>query len=251
MSDQLPGEGLPEAEALPNENEQGEITPSDSPGKPSPRATFRGAGASSSIDSASDDTSPAPRRSKKRAITSLEAADLHGYRGKPGPKPDFSWHETFLEALSRLGNVSAATRAAGVSKDTVFEHRKKYASFARRWTQSLETSVELLEQEAWRRATVGTEVVRTMERVNPDGSRVSETVTERKVSDALLIFLLKANKPERYRERYDVTGGLHGHGEPLTIRLAFDPAAPVLTAPPVLELDKAQDVYTEGVTVSE
>jgi hypothetical protein len=48
-----------------------------------------------------------------------------------------------------------------------------------------------------------------------------------------------------------VTGGLHGHGEPLTIRLAFDPAAPVLTAPPVLELDKAQDVYTEGVTVSE
>ena len=56
-------------------------------------------------------------------------------------------------------------------------------------------ATEVLEREAWHRATEGRE-----EAVWFNGKRVG---TVRKPSDLLLIFLLKAKKPEIYRERLD------------------------------------------------
>lgn len=142
-----------------------------------------------------------------------------------GQRPrDDSWKTTFLESLSVMPNVSAAARAAGIDPTTAYDHRKTDAEFAKAWNAGLDQGFDLLEQEAVRRATVGGKVTRTMTRTLPTGEVVIETSEETKTSDTLLIFLLKAYRPERFRERYDVdhkVGGLNG--EPLTIRLAFDP----------------------------
>jgi AcrR family transcriptional regulator len=103
--------------------------------------------------------------------------------GKKGaPKIDQSWHDRFLEVLKNEGAVLYAARKAGVSKSTVYEHRERFPEFAEQWDLALDEAVEDLEVECRRRA--------------------------RDYSDLLLIFLLKAHRPQKYREtrRFEVTG---------------------------------------------
>lgn len=91
------------------------------------------------------------------------------------PKPGFNeWSPVFLEALRESANVSASCQKAGICRDTAYKHREKNDKFAHDWEQALEEAVDTLETVAWRRA--------------------------RDYSDTLLIFLLKAHRPLRYRE---------------------------------------------------
>lgn len=104
-------------------------------------------------------------------------------KSKAPPPPikqvDKSWHAKFLEILGTTCNVTLAARGAGVSRFTVYEHYREQPDFAAQWDDAKEAAVEILEAEAWQRA--------------------------RKVSDTLIIFLLKAHKPAKYRERYEVS----------------------------------------------
>ena len=99
--------------------------------------------------------------------------------GGRGYSESTPWMAAFLEVLSQTGNVSFACRSAQISRQTAYDAREKDAEFAAQWENALEEAVELLELEARRRAL--------------------------DVSDTLMIFLLKAHRPERYRERYEVT----------------------------------------------
>lgn len=105
---------------------------------------------------------------------------------------DTSWHPRFLQLLSQSCNVTLSAKGAGVIPNTAYEHRKALPEFAAQWDQAKEEAIEILEGHAW--------------------SRASST------SDVLMIFLLKAHKPERYREQshLDVTSG----GKPLLDPLA-------------------------------
>jgi hypothetical protein len=69
-----------------------------------------------------------------------------------------------------------------VSRSHVYETRQKDPKFAEAWDQAREDAADSLEAEAVRRARAG--------------------------SDTLLIFLLKAVRPEKYREttRHEVSG---------------------------------------------
>lgn len=80
----------------------------------------------------------------------------------------------FLHNLAVSCNVSASCRLAKVSRGAVYQWRSEDAEFAKAWDDALTEAIELLEAEAWQRA--------------------------RKQSDTLMIFLLKAHKPEKYRE---------------------------------------------------
>jgi hypothetical protein len=64
-----------------------------------------------------------------------------------------------------------------------------------RWDEALEDAADRLEAEAFRRAVRGVDrpVVYRGERVG----------TVHEFSDALLMFLLKAARPEKYRDRFD------------------------------------------------
>lgn len=80
----------------------------------------------------------------------------------------------FLELLSEFGVVREACRGAGVSRTHMYRLRENDDEFRGRWDEALEESIEAVEAEARRRA---------MEK-----------------SDLLIIFWLKAHRPERYRE---------------------------------------------------
>lgn len=111
-------------------------------------------------------------------------------------EPRKGWQKAFLDALSKMANVRAACEVSGVSRAKVYAYRGQSQAFARRWEQALEVAYDRLEQEAWRRAVAGTE-----RPVTVAGQR--EVIRE--YSDRMLEVLLKAHRPEKFRERYDVT----------------------------------------------
>lgn len=84
------------------------------------------------------------------------------------------WRPVFVEALRNSANVRAACKAAGVSREAAYKSRRRSSAFAKAWNEALEDAVDMLEAIAIDRA--------------------------RKQSDLLLIFLLKAHRPAKYRE---------------------------------------------------
>jgi len=115
-------------------------------------------------------------------------------RGRP-PKAD-TWRPLFLQALRNSGNVRAASGAAGIDRDTAYRHRHRSQEFAKEWDAALDDACDVLEAEAWRRAVRGTE-----EPVHYLGQQVGSV---KKYSDVLLIFLLKAHRPMKFRDRVQV-----------------------------------------------
>lgn len=110
----------------------------------------------------------------------------------------------FLDTLRTTVNVTLAAQAVGISSGTAYRHKKDDALFAERWDEALQEGIDLLEHKAHQRAFLGVE-----EPVFHKGE-VCGYVT--KYSDALTALLLKAHRPDKYRERsqvdQNVSGGL-------------------------------------------
>ena len=99
--------------------------------------------------------------------------------------------QTFLQELIDTGSPTHAARAIGSSRRAAYNWRERYPEFAKEWDAAHEEGVDELEKEARRRA-VGYD-----EKVVTKGGHV---VTVRKHSDLLLITLLNANRPSKYRQ---------------------------------------------------
>lgn len=109
----------------------------------------------------------------------------------------------FLKKLKQTGgNVSAAAKAIGFATSTIYDHRKKDADFEAAFNEILEAGIDDLEQEVRRRAYKGVK-----KPVFQGGVKVGE-ITE--YSNTLAIFLLKAARPEKYRERHDINTHVTG-----------------------------------------
>jgi hypothetical protein len=108
-----------------------------------------------------------------------------------------AWKKAFLEALSGGATITHAARLAGVARSAVYALRDEDESFAVAWDEAYAEGSDTIEQEAIRRAVQGIEG----RPVTYRGQVVAE-MTE--YSDTLLLALLKARKPESYRERMDV-----------------------------------------------
>ena len=98
----------------------------------------------------------------------------------------------FLEKLEKLANVTQACRFAKVSRRTIYNWLDTDPDFKVKYDESVKIAVDLLEDEAVRRAYAGTK-----EPVFQGGKKVG-TIT--KYSDTLLIFLLKKRKPDIYKD---------------------------------------------------
>ena len=103
----------------------------------------------------------------------------------------------FLAAFADMGNVSYACTVANVSRSMIYRLVEHDEQFAAAYRQAELASTEALEQEAYRRACKGTP------RPVWQGKELMGHVQE--YSDLLLIFLLKARRPDVYRERVDIT----------------------------------------------
>lgn len=97
-------------------------------------------------------------------------------RGRAGKK--LGWQQPFLEALAKHGTVTKACDAAGVGRTTAYRERQADEEFALAWADIDSQVTEKLEGKAVQMALAG------------DGK--------------MLEFLLKARKPEQYRESYKV-----------------------------------------------
>lgn len=102
------------------------------------------------------------------------------------------WQEMFFYALGETGNVSEAAEFAGISRRHAYRCRAEDQEFADRWDDCREAGVDKLEQEARRRARDG-----VSRNVLYQGTPVDVV---REYSDTLMIFLLKAYRPEVFQD---------------------------------------------------
>lgn len=99
----------------------------------------------------------------------------------------------FLEALGECGNVTMACKLSKVGRSAVYKWRREDAAFAATWDEAQELGTDALEDEALRRAFNGTG--------RPVFYQGEECGEVREYSDSLMMFMLKARRPEKFKER--------------------------------------------------
>ena len=110
-------------------------------------------------------------------------------------------HRAFLAAFRETSNVRLACEVAKVGRSSHYRWLEEDSAYREAFDQAKLQAADVLEAEAFRRAVEGVE-----EQVGWYRGVAGGTV--RRYSDVLLIFLLKALRPEKYRERVDVRGVL-------------------------------------------
>lgn len=96
----------------------------------------------------------------------------------PARKRRQEWMPRFLELFGATCNITLACKGAGVSRGTVYGYQRDNEEFAQQMADAKQQAIETLEAICWDRA--------------------------KKKSDLLMMFLLKAHRPEMYRERQEI-----------------------------------------------
>lgn len=130
----------------------------------------------------------------------------------------------FLKELRENGGfVGKACETVAVSKQTVYNWRSDDVEFAADWDRVVDLATEDLEKEVRRRALIGVD--------EPVFYKGEQCGVIRKYSDTLLMFAIKARKPE-YREAIKLTiedadkiidSAAKAHGLPVPETFAGEP----------------------------
>lgn len=120
-----------------------------------------------------------PRRSStqmREASIKSRAGSRAGHKAKAAKamRTPAKWEQKFLEAYVLGGVARKAAAGVGISFQTVITRKKQSPEFAAKYEEAKQMAIAGLEQRAWDRAYGG--------------------------SDTLVIFLLKAMKPQMYRD---------------------------------------------------
>jgi hypothetical protein len=99
----------------------------------------------------------------------------------------------FLQVLADTCNVTAACQQAKLSRSQVYGLRGRDAAFRQAMEEAIEAAADALEAEARRRAVDGVE--------QPVFFQGEQCGASRRYSDSLLMFLLRAHRPAKFRER--------------------------------------------------
>ena len=102
------------------------------------------------------------------------SASLTALKAKLAKEAETGWHNLFLQSLKIDANIRLACEAAGISRTAAYFQYKHNPVFKDHWDEAVEEACDRLEEIARRRAV--------------------------SMSDTLLIFLLKAHRPHKYRE---------------------------------------------------
>lgn len=106
--------------------------------------------------------------------------------------------DEFLTIFGEVVAVTKAAKKARVHRSTIYEWINKDTAFKTKFEAACQVALGALEDEAVRRAFDGTN-----RPVYQGGKKVGAI---KEYSDTLLIVLLKARAPEKYKERQEVTG---------------------------------------------
>jgi hypothetical protein len=120
-----------------------------------------------------------------------------GTQGTPkGNRVPEGWRKVFLKSLARTGSVKASAKFAGVGRRFAYKHKAGDAKFSAAWDNAIESAIDLMEAEARRRAMKGM--------LKPGFYKGEKCGSVREYSDRLLMFLLKAYRPERFRDNFNL-----------------------------------------------
>ncbi|MGE3276739.1 MAG: hypothetical protein AB7O67_16630 [Vicinamibacterales bacterium] len=112
----------------------------------------------------------------------------------------------FLAAFAKVGNVTAACEAAGIGRRTHYNWLEEDPDgYGLRYKDAAEEATDRLEIEARRRAQLGVEKA-VFGKLPGREAGVGIVGKVREYSDPLLMFLLRAHRPERFKDRHEVTG---------------------------------------------
>jgi hypothetical protein len=136
------------------------------------------------------------KKAKKAARSGRQKKVARRGRAATAKKVQRVRKTTFLDQLRRTGNVTVACAQSGVPRTVVYEWRSEDIDFKIGWEQAIDEAADLMEAEAWRRGVQG-----VTREIYHQGAVVG---SEQVYSDALLIFLLKAARPHKFRERFEV-----------------------------------------------
>jgi hypothetical protein len=134
---------------------------------------------------------------------SLAQSSQRYVRGQPRKTHVQSEHakRAFLESYRQWANISYACEQANIGRTTVYGWQEHDPEFLAAFRLAGEAATERLEKEAWRRGVEGSPYTRTS---YWHGEPVG-TDAKIEYSDQLLMLLLRARKPDTYREKLDVT----------------------------------------------
>lgn len=108
-----------------------------------------------------------------------------------------SWCKAFLEELKTGCIVSRAASIADIQRAHAYQYRDHHPWFKAAWYEAKEEAMDSLEFEARRRAVDGVD--------EPVFHMGEQCGAKRRYSDTLLIFLMKAGRPDKYREKVTVS----------------------------------------------
>lgn len=127
--------------------------------------------------------------------------------------------EWYPRVIASLGSGHSITKACGlawISRQTFYLHRDSNPEFAAEVKAAIESGIDKLEDEAHRRAHDGVERKKFHKGDPIIDPETGKAYVEREYSDRLLEMLLKAKRPEKYRENITISGDAE---KPLTIKL--------------------------------
>ncbi len=104
----------------------------------------------------------------------------------------------FLDAFRQRGVIQHACDATNVARSTVYSWLERDEQFSMAFRVAEAESTERLEAEVYRRAHDG--VLRERPIFHKDEQVGTEYITE--FSDGLAMFILRARKPDKYREKF-------------------------------------------------
>jgi len=107
--------------------------------------------------------------------------------------------DKLIQCLRQYGNPTRAAQAAGITRSLAYRWRSLYPGFAKVWTMAMNMAIDDLETEARRRAFEGV--------LKPAGWYKGKAGGKvREYSDLLLMFLLKAYRPDKFKDRIEASG---------------------------------------------
>lgn len=101
-----------------------------------------------------------------------------------------------IDALGKVGTIRGACMSVGVGRQTHYDWFSSDLDYARQCEDALEDFADKLEAEAFRRGVVGDD--------RPIMYKGKEVGQIRERSDMLLLAALKALRPDKYRDRFDI-----------------------------------------------
>lgn len=125
----------------------------------------------------------------------------------PAQKPLATWRRAFLNVLADCANVSKAARAAEIARSWAYTCRDNDPSFLAEWDEALEEAADKLEARAWGRATFESIQYKFTKTGEPILHPLTgEPYYEHVGSDTVLMRLLEAHRPDKFKQRKELTG---------------------------------------------